>query len=85
MKNLCHIRFKIPDIGETSPVVIIGTGGIVEDAHLPAYKLAAIPVAGIFDIDKTKAEKVAGSFKFHGYMRVYNSVLRKTNAIVFTT
>lgn len=72
MKNLNHIRFEIPDIGQTPPVIIIGAGGIVEDAHLPAYKLAAIPVSGIYDIDNTRSQKLAGKFqipKVYEYMQ----------------
>lgn len=33
------------------PIVIIGAGGIVNDAHLPAYKKAGLPVKGVFDVD----------------------------------
>lgn len=62
MNSLEHIRFKIPEIGPTCLVVIIGAGGIVETAHLPAYRLAGIPVRGIADIDKSKAERLASTF-----------------------
>ena len=41
------------------PVVIFGAGSIVTDAHLPAYRELGIPVAGIFDPDTAKAQKVA--------------------------
>lgn len=66
-----HIRFEIPEIGQALPVVIIGAGGIVEGAHLPAYKLANIPVAGIFDVDASKAERVAAGFEIP---RVYKTI-----------
>ena len=33
------------------PICIIGAGGIVNDAHLPAYKIAGYNVHGIFDVD----------------------------------
>lgn len=62
MNSLENIRFDIPVIGQTCPVVIIGAGGIVETAHLPAYRLAGIPVKGIVDIDKLKAERLASAF-----------------------
>jgi predicted dehydrogenase len=39
--------------------VVIGAGGIVNDAHLPAYRLAGFPVAGVFDIDAARARAVA--------------------------
>ena len=44
------------------PIVIIGAGSIVNDAHLPAYKLAGFEVAGIFDLDNEKADLTAKKF-----------------------
>src|SRR5258708_37558523 len=44
------------------PIVLIGAGGIVNDAHLPAYKLAGFWVTGIFDIDREKALQTAARF-----------------------
>jgi predicted dehydrogenase len=41
------------------PIVIIGAGGIVNDAHLPAYALAQFPVAGIYDRDVGRARALA--------------------------
>ncbi|WP_417581011.1 Gfo/Idh/MocA family protein [Pelagibacterium sp.] len=41
------------------PIVIIGGGGIVNDAHLPAYKLAGLPVAGVYDLDNQRARTLA--------------------------
>lgn len=41
------------------PIVIIGAGGIVNDAHLPAYALAGFPVAGIFDRDVGRSRALA--------------------------
>jgi predicted dehydrogenase len=43
-------------------IIIIGAGGIVNDAHLPAYKIAGLPVAGIYDIDIEKAKATAAKF-----------------------
>lgn len=43
-------------------IIIIGAGGIVQDAHLPAYKKARYTVAGIYDKDIAKAKKVATDF-----------------------
>ena len=40
------------------PVVILGAGSIVRDAHLQAYKMADIPVAGIYDPDTSKARQL---------------------------
>ncbi|MFD2967525.1 Gfo/Idh/MocA family protein [Sphingobacterium bambusae] len=45
-----------------SPIVIIGAGGIVKDAHLPAYKKAGFHVYGIVNRTKAKAEALAEDF-----------------------
>lgn len=71
MSSADHIHFEIPVIDSTIPVVIIGAGGIVSGAHLPAYELAGIKVTGIFDIDAGKANTVAKQF---GIPNVYTSV-----------
>jgi predicted dehydrogenase len=44
------------------PIVIIGAGGIVNDAHLPAYKQAGFWVTGIYDVDRDKALRTAEKF-----------------------
>lgn len=41
------------------PIVVIGTGDIVNDAHLPAYAKAGFEVAGVFDIDADRAADMA--------------------------
>ena len=45
-----------------SPIIIIGTGGIVKDAHLPAYKKAGFEVSGLYDVDSEKAKNLAKEF-----------------------
>jgi predicted dehydrogenase len=37
------------------PIVVIGAGTIVRDAHLPVYSRLGFPVAGIFDVDRAAA------------------------------
>lgn len=53
------------------PIAIIGCGGIVRDAHLPAYRLAGFPVVGVFDLDSSRAASVA---RAAGAARVFDSV-----------
>jgi predicted dehydrogenase len=49
--------------GVPKAITIIGAGGIVRDAHLPAYRLAGFPVHGICDLDKERAQAVAKEFE----------------------
>lgn len=53
------------------PIVIIGAGGIVNDAHLPAYAKAGFEVYGITNRTLERAEKLAKKF---GIPRVFKSV-----------
>jgi predicted dehydrogenase len=52
------------------PITIIGAGGIVRDAHLPAYRLAGFPVHGICDLEPARAKNLADEY---GIGRVYSS------------
>lgn len=65
------IKYK-PELPHTKqPIIIIGAGGIVADAHLPAYKIAGFEVHGIVNRTKERAQKLADTF---GIPHVYNSV-----------
>jgi predicted dehydrogenase len=44
------------------PIVMIGSGGIVHDAHLPAYAKAGFPVAALVDMNRERAEALAKKF-----------------------
>ncbi len=44
------------------PIIIIGAGGIVNDAHLPAYKIAGFEVTGIYDMNMEKTKNTAARF-----------------------
>ncbi len=63
------VRPVLPD--ELFPIVIIGAGGIVKDAHLPAYQLAKFPVWGICDKVRPRAEALATQYKID---RIFDSI-----------
>src|SRR5215469_3220165 len=45
------------------PIVMVGSGGIVHDAHIPAYAKAGFPVAALVDVSREKAEALAKKFR----------------------
>ncbi|RZK19491.1 MAG: Gfo/Idh/MocA family oxidoreductase, partial [Flavobacterium sp.] len=61
--------FKMPD--NPLPIFVIGAGGIVKEAHLPAYQKAGWKVVGIYDIDPAKAQQIAEIFDIP---KVYDSI-----------
>ena len=48
-----------PKPSSPKPIVIFGAGSIVGDAHIPAYRKAGFPVAGLYDPDTDKARALA--------------------------
>lgn len=54
-----NLRQAWPMPTSPRPIVIIGAGGIVHDAHLPAYDKHGFVVAGIHDMDIEKARQRA--------------------------
>lgn len=71
-----NLRQTWPRPSRSRPIVIIGAGGIVNDAHLPAYRLAEFPVAGIFDIDRGRADGLAAKWG----LTVFSSLAEATAA-----
>ncbi len=53
------------------PIVSIGVGGIVHDAHYPAYAQAHYPVVGLYDPDPARAAYMAETF---GVVRTFDSL-----------
>src|SRR3981189_1139723 len=41
------------------PITIIGAGGIINDAHMPAYRKAGFQVLGVFDENVQRAQLMA--------------------------
>ncbi len=60
-----------PRPSKPRPIVLIGAGGIANDAHLPAYRKAKFEVGGVFDVDPEKARATAKKF---GIPRVFQSL-----------
>ncbi len=54
-------KTKLPET--KTAIVIIGAGGIVKDAHLPAYQKAEFEVVGIYDVQKDHAIQIAQQFE----------------------
>ncbi|WP_256761880.1 Gfo/Idh/MocA family protein [Cohnella sp. WQ 127256] len=47
---------------KTIGIGIVGAGAIVHACHLPAYQIGGLHVVGIYDIERSNAEKVAAEF-----------------------
>jgi predicted dehydrogenase len=56
------------------PIVTFGAGSIVGDAHLPAYRKVGFAVAGLYDPDREKAQKLAGEWGVQAFASVEEAV-----------
>ena len=70
VNDIANLSSTIPLPSAPKKIVIIGAGGIVSDAHLPAYKKAGFEVLGIFDPQRDKADKCAKDFNIQ---KIYSS------------
>jgi predicted dehydrogenase len=66
-----NLQYKPVLPGKSLPIIIVGAGEFVGDAHLPAYKKAGFNVIGITNRTREKAEKLAREFNIP---KVYDSV-----------
>jgi len=60
-----------PHPKQVRPIIVIGAGGIVRAAHLPAYEKAGFPVIGIMDQQRARAAELASQ---RGIPRIFSSV-----------
>ena len=51
-----------PRPGAPRPIVIVGAGAIVENAHLPAYRRLGLEVAGLYDVDPGRCRDLAATW-----------------------
>src|SRR5258708_5316506 len=56
------MRQSWPRPSAPKPIVVIGAGSIVRDAHLPVYQRLDFPVAGIFDVNPKVSAELAAAF-----------------------
>src|SRR5258706_5126726 len=60
---------------QVRPIIVIGAGGIVRAAHLPAYEKAGFPVIGLMDQDGDKAAALAAERRIpHAFGSVAEAV-----------
>jgi predicted dehydrogenase len=73
IKNIDEMEYcpAMPKNPKARGILIIGSGEIVKDAQLPAYKLAGFPIFGIYNRTIDKAEALAKEFNIP---RVYDDL-----------
>jgi predicted dehydrogenase len=68
---MTQLRQAWPVPSQPRPIVIVGAGGVVRTAHLPAYQRMKFPVAGLYDINMEASRETARRF---GVTTVFSSL-----------
>jgi predicted dehydrogenase len=71
-----------PAPSRPKPIVIVGAGGIVRDAHLPAYTRAGLEVLGVTDLDAGRSAALASDFNIR---QIFSSVAEAAAAMGTST
>lgn len=61
-------------------IIVVGSGGIVHDAHLPAYRKARFPVAALVDANPERAATLAAEFSVSLATSSLDEAIRKSPA-----
>lgn len=72
--DVTALRQSWPRPTAPKPIVIVGAGGIVDDAHLPAYRLAGFPVAGLFDLNPDRTRAVAEKWSIPAFTTLAEAI-----------
>ena len=74
-EDVYNLNTALPMPKNPKQIVIIVAGGIVSDAHLPAYKKSGFKVLGIFDPLKDKADKCAKDYLIPKQILLFQLIL----------
>ncbi|CAF1566714.1 unnamed protein product [Didymodactylos carnosus] len=82
MSSVDQLQLLIPTLNQTPPLPIhtlpiysIGSGAIVNNAHLPAYQLAKFNVIGIYDKNLEAAQKTAEKFGISNVFKTLDDLI----------
>ena len=79
-----NIRLRPETPKNPVPIIIIGAGGIVRDAHLPAYSAAGLEVFGIVNRTVSKAEALAKDFNVpHVFGSIEAAVAKAPKEVIY--
>lgn len=78
-----RLRQSWPMPATPTPIIVIGAGGVVREAHLPAYRKWGLEVAGIHDLDVSRARDLADRFDIPAVFPDLQAALNGQEPIVF--
>ncbi|WP_150522437.1 Gfo/Idh/MocA family protein [Roseibium sediminis] len=65
------------------PIVFIGAGGIILDAHIPAYRKAGLPILGVVDPNEERRMQLASTHDLTAYPDLAAAVAANGTSVVY--
>lgn len=83
-QNNLEFQIQTPRPNNPVPIIIIGAGGIVRDAHLPAYTAAGLEVFALVNRTRSRAEQLAAEFNVsHVFETIGEAVAAAPKDVVY--
>ena len=60
--NDFNLKNRWDQPSKSLPIIFIGAGGIIRNAHLPAYNKLNLNIAGVYDLNLETAKTLAKDF-----------------------
>lgn len=72
-------KWEIPS--ESLPIIFIGAGGIIKNAHMPAYNDLGLTINGVYDLNNETAKNLAKEFSINTVYKNLDEALSVKNVI----
>ena len=74
--NNFNLKQKWDKPSKSLPIIFIGAGGIIKNAHIPAYKSLGLTIDGVYDLKTENANNLADEFSISN---VYDTLQKATS------
>ena len=80
MENI-NLKQKWDKPSKALPILFIGAGGIIRNAHIPAYNKLGLEIDGVYDLNNENANNLAKDFNLKNIYKTLDEALLKENVV----
>ena len=79
--NTINLKQKWDKPSNALPILFIGAGGIIRNAHIPAYNKLGLDIDGVYDLNNENAKTLAKDFNLKNIYNSLDEALSKENVV----
>ena len=79
--NNINLKQKWGKPSKALPILFIGAGGIIRNAHIPAYNKLGLDIDGVYDLNNENAKTLAKDFNLKNIYNSLDEALSKENVV----